>query len=142
MLTVRGKCGVGSCTRPEGEALMVLRGQDDVLCSGIAEDLCPLIRIPFLTLLIEGCYEIVVVIVGAVVFAMIGLRGRAFDTHGVVVPLGIGVVLEIVFVAEVMLWMLQGCPSWHRVQAPVNEDSEFLLVIPLRQPLLVQRGKR
>src|ERR1700760_4916127 len=69
---------------------------------------------------------------------MVGLRGRAGDAHGVVVPLGVGVPLRLVLVRN-HLGAIDFRPAWYRVETPMDEDAQLRVGIPLRQRMLVER---
>lgn len=48
---------VENVRRPKGKAIVMLGREDDVFCAGLAEQLCPVDRVPFLDALVEARYE-------------------------------------------------------------------------------------
>src|SRR5262249_5557624 len=107
MLPVRRKLWIGRGARPQSKSIVMLGRNHNVLSAGIAKILCPSFRIPFLNVFIKGRGEVVVVVVRTVMLAMVGLRGRTIETHGVQVPFGIGIVADVVLRGEVVRGMHQ-----------------------------------
>src|SRR5579871_235399 len=103
----------------------MLAGKHDVASSGVAKNLCPGVGIPFLDCLIEQGSEVVIVVVNAVVLAVVTLGRRTVDAHGVVVPLGVGIVSHVVRGVKIMFGMIGGGPAGDGVQTPMNKDAEF-----------------
>src|ERR1700739_3568347 len=100
MLAVRRKTGIRNGARPERTSIVLLGRQNNVLRAGITKDLRPRIRIPFLNILIKYRCEVVIVVVGAVMLAVIRLRWGSIKTHAVQVPLGIRIMVNIVLRRE------------------------------------------
>jgi len=62
-------------TGPQRKAIVMLGGEDDVSGAGIVKDFGHRVGIPLLNFAVEGRGEIVIVIIGAIMLAMVGLRG-------------------------------------------------------------------
>src|SRR5260370_12941976 len=89
-------------TWPQGEAIVMLGRQHNISRPSILESLGHLVRVPLLRLLVEDGSEVVVTEVGAKVLPMIGRCGRIRDTHDVVIPLGVTIVLDLAKLSTVM----------------------------------------
>ena len=70
---------------------------------GVAESLGPGTGIPLIDFPVKDWGKVVVVVVGAIVLAMVSLGGRPVDSHCVQIPLGVGIVLDVVGSREVVL---------------------------------------
>src|SRR5580704_16570476 len=138
---VRRQLGVQCRARPKCEPIVMFSGQNHIFRAGVTEGLGPVVRTPFLDFLIEEGSEIVVVVVGSVMLAMVSLGRGSVDTHNIQIPLSIGIVLDVVGCREVVLGMDQRSPARNRIKAPMNKYSQFCVGIPLRQKMLVQRSK-
>src|SRR5260370_39918781 len=142
VLPVLRQLGVRCRARPKCEPIVMFSGQNHIFRAGVTEGLGPSVRTPFLGLLIEEGSEIVVVIVGSVMLAMVSLGWGSVDPHNIQIPLSIGIVLDVVGCREVVFGMDQRSPARNRIKAPMNKYSEFCVGIPFRQKMLVQRFKR
>ena len=114
-------------------------GEDHIFRAGVAECPGPGVGIPFLDLLVKDGRKVVVIVVGAVVLAMVSLGRRPVDSHHVQIPLGVGIVLDVVGCPEIVLGVDQGSPARNRVKAPMNKYPQFCVGIPLRQGMLIER---
>ena len=121
--------GVSDGRRPEREAVVMLGGENDVLCPRITERLRPRIRRPLCGLFIKGAREVIVVGT-AVVLLLVHLCRRAGDAHPVVVPLGIRIIEDVVRIAEVMTRVLKRCPTRDGIETPMDEDAKLRIVVP------------
>ena len=139
MLAVDWKSGIGNGTGPEREAIMVLGGQDDVLGSRGPENFGPGVGIPLFDFCVKGGSEIVVVVIGPVRFAMIFLRWRAVNSHGVEIPFGVGIVEDIVLGREIVGGMDERSPTGEGVESPMNEDAEFGVAVPGWKRVAIKR---
>ena len=138
MLAVARERGIRYFAWPESEALVMFAGKNDIFGSGGAEDFSPGVGIPLFDLLIESDSEIVVVVIGAVGLAMIFLRGRTIDAHGVVIPFGVGIVGDVILRTEIVIGMDQRSPARDRVEPPMNKDAELCVVIPSGKSMLTE----
>ena len=110
---------------PQRHALVVLRGQHEVLRTGVVEQLHPFLRVVLLRLPLAD--ERVVRRVLAVGVPVVVVRRRVPLVHVVPVPLGV---------------RAARAPGGHRVRTPVDEDAELRVVEPLRHRVRVQRLRR
>ena len=95
----------------EREAIVVLRGDDDILHAGFLENPRPLVGIELLR--VEFGNNLLAVF----------LKGNAIGHHR---PLGVGWAVGVTFVLT----------SQGRIRAEVDEDPEFIIAEPLVQPRL------
>src|ERR1700686_4430955 len=100
---------------------MMFGSKNHIFCAGIPESLGPGVGVPFFDLLVKSCSKVVVIVVGPVVLAMVSLGGRPVDPHYVQIPLGVGIVLDVVGSREVMLGVDQRSPARNRVKPPMNK---------------------
>ena len=128
--------------RPQREPLMMLAGQHHIARTGLLERLRPRIGVPFLVLTIKVHRKAVVVVMRPVVLAIVSLGWRARNAHRIQVPLGIGIVLDVVVRIEIVICMLQWRPARHRVKPVVNKDPQLRPRIPIRQRMLIKRFNR
>ncbi len=142
VLAVGRQRRIRGCARPESKSFVVLAGQHNIARTRFAKNGSHLVGIPLFAFAIESLREVVVVVVGTVMLAMVRLRWRAIDPHYVVIPLGIGIELDVVRRCEVVLRMRKWRPSRDRIQAPMNEDAELCPGVPFRQRMPVQRLQR
>ena len=121
---------------PEAEPIVVLGGQHHVTRAGIAADRRDRIHVRISGAAVEGSDEVVIGGVGAVGVALMTPGGAALQPTAVEVPLGIGVVPQHLRGTRCFEQLLDvrhlGCPTGHRVQTPVQEDSQFGVVVPVR----------
>ena len=136
------RAGIGRRARPQREPLVVFAGQHHVLRPRLAKHRRPLVGIPLPALFVKRLGKLVVVVMRPVMLAIVRLGRRPRDAHRVQIPLGIGVVLDVIVVAKVVVRMIQRRPSRHRIKPPVNEDAQLGPRVPLRQRMLVQRLNR
>src|SRR5882762_4966581 len=139
MLARRGQSWIRCRARPEREAVVMLGSQYNVFRAGILEDLGPYIRVPLLAFAVEGLGKAIVVMVRAEMFAVIYLRRGPIETHGVVVPLGVGIRLKGFrgdFFGEVELRKRR--PTGHGVESPMNEDAQLRVIKPPWERMLVE----
>ena len=125
--------GGGLLAGPEGEAVVVLRGEHDVFGTGTREDVCPMPGVEELgtelrreALIGKAGAESFLMKVPSAGFHAICLRVVAALSHLVPVPLGVG-----------QLAGNDGCVGGDRVDPPMNDDAEFCLGVPLRRGPLV-----
>src|ERR1700758_2691948 len=93
--------------------------EDDIFGPCATKYLRPGIGIPFLSFAIENRSEIVVIVIGAVVFTMVSLGRRAIQPHAVEVPLCVRIVSNVVLRVKIMLRMNEGSPTRDGVETPV-----------------------
>src|SRR5882762_960335 len=111
---------------------MMLGGKHHILRASVMEYLSPGGGIPVLDLAVKNGSEIVVIIVGAVMFPMVRLGRRPIDSQDVQIPLRIGIVLDVVLCGEVVSGMNERCPARNGVETPMNENPELCVGIPIR----------
>ena len=127
----RPQAAIGLRALPQGEAFVVLRSQRDVLRAGALEDIGPVVGIVELGAEHRG--EIEVREIGAV-DALVEFPGRRplvvlVLGERVPIPLGVaGLALDI-----------DGGEGRHGVDAPVDEDAELGVGVPLRARTPVDR---
>ena len=121
---------------------MMFAGKHHVFRAHIMKQFGPSVGIPPLNISVKDWSEVVIVVAGAIVLAMVSLGRRPLEPHAVQVPFRVWIVHNVILGREVMLGMNQGCPSWDRVKTPVNEYPELGIGIPLRQGMLIERFER
>ncbi len=136
------RAGIGRGAGPQRKSFMMLAGEHDVPGARIAEDSSPFVGVPFLRLAVEDGSEVVVAEIGAEMFAMIRLGRRAWDPHHVQIPLCVGIVLDVINVAEVVFGMRERSPAGDRIKSVMNKDAKLGARIPLRQRMTVERLDR
>src|SRR5713101_9372233 len=114
-------------------------GKDYIFRAPFMKQFGPRIGIPLLNLSVKDRSEVVIVVGGAIVLAMVGLGRRPLESHAVQVPFRVRIVGNVVLGREVMLGMNQGRPPRDRVETPVNEYPKLCIGIPLRQRMLIER---
>src|SRR5258708_37445850 len=105
MLLVGWQLRIWRRTGPERKSIMMLRGEHDIFRASVVEYFGPDVGIPLLDLAVEDRSEVVVIIVSAIMFAMVGLRRRSIEPHAVQIPFCVGVVCDGVRLGQVMLRM-------------------------------------
>lgn len=74
-MPVQRQFGVQCRARPKCEPIVMFSGQNHIFRASVTEGLGPGVRTPFLDFLIEEGSEIVVVVVGSVMLAMVSWVG-------------------------------------------------------------------
>ena len=115
-------------------------GEHHIFRARVMEYFGPGAGIPLLNLLVENRSKVVVIVVSAIMLAMVSLGRRSVESHAVQVPLGIGVVSDVVLGTKVVLRVNQRSPSRYRIKAPMDEDAELRVREPLRKGMLLERG--
>src|SRR6266850_2114094 len=103
------------------------------------KDFCPVLRVPLLNLAIENGGEVVIVVVRAEMFLVIGLRRRALQAHAVQIPLGIRIVSDVIQGFEIVLRVHGGSPSGNRIETPMDKYSKLRIGVPLRKGMAPER---
>ena len=122
----------------QAEAVMMLRDQHDVFRAGLLEQRGPLLRVPVFGL--PHVREALVGEIFPVGLDVVLVRWALANAYGVGVPLGIGIVGVPVVLgrnfAELEGWV---CVGGHGIRAPVDENADLRVVIPLRDRVRAQR---
>ena len=121
--------------RPQREAVVVLGRQHDVTGSGRAAQVGQRVEVGLAAGVVERRHEVLVGVVVPVHLAVVPLRRAARQPHGVEVPLGVGVLEEHPLRPVLREHLLDvghlRRPARHRVEAPVHEDAQLGVVIPV-----------
>src|ERR1700746_2804254 len=100
---------------------MMFAGKHHVLRARIMKQFGPRVGTPLLNRSVKDWSEVVIVVAGAVMLAVVGLGRRPIESHAVQVPFRVRIVGNVVLGREVMLGMNQGRPAGDGVESPVNE---------------------
>ena len=136
----------GDVAGPQGEAVVVLGGQDHITRVDLAEERGHVGRLPAPQRAVEPGREVIVVEVGAVILVMPFARGAVFKFERVQIPFGVRIVAEpvahVAALEDLADIAAVGRPGRHRIQPPMDEDAQLRVVIPVRDFVRTDGFKR
>ena len=116
---------------------MVLCRHHEIARPGRLGDRCNSVEVTVSRSCIECRDEVVILKINTVCIAVMLPSRAPFNLHRVAVPLCIRVMTKHAFGALSNQHLLDIgyllCPTGHRVEPPVNEDSELRVVVPTRK---------